>query len=75
MSDAENKENCRHQPQMFQSQSKRAKPAPPKRPRRKPVCWPITNGPRAFDELLTDEGEPRPHYENLFQALEQLGRG
>ena len=39
------------------------------------VCWPITSAaPGAFDELLADDGEPRPHYAKLFGALEAVRR-
>ena len=73
MSDAENKERNRHQPQMLQSQSMTGETSAAKTAAPTDLLADYKRASGAFDEFTNDEGEPRPHYANLFQALEQLG--
>jgi uncharacterized circularly permuted ATP-grasp superfamily protein/uncharacterized alpha-E superfamily protein len=73
MSDAENKEQNRHHSQMFQSQSMTGETSAAEKAAPAGLLADYKRATEAFDEFTTDEGEPRPHYANLFQALEQLG--
>ena len=75
MSDAANRRRDRDKTQMFQSQTQSTtggesnaaeKAAPPSL---------LANYPAseaAFDELLADDGKPRPHYSKLIGALEEF---
>ncbi len=73
MSDAENKEQSRHHSQMFQSQSMTGETSAAKKATPTGLLADYKRAKDTYDEFTTDEGEPRPHYANLFQALEQLG--
>ena len=72
MSDAENKEQNRHHSQMFQSQSMTGESSAAEKAAPAGLLADYKRATNAFDEFTTDEGEPRPHYADLFRALEQL---
>jgi uncharacterized circularly permuted ATP-grasp superfamily protein/uncharacterized alpha-E superfamily protein len=76
MSDAENTEPNRIQPQMFQSQSQSATGQPGAAETSAAADSLLSgyrqNGP-VFDEFLAADGRPRAHYAGLLAALRELG--
>ena len=75
MSDAEKEKTQRDQPQMIQSQSMTGEASADKKAAPAGLLANYNRATDAFDEFTTEEGEPRPHYADLFRALEQLGAG
>ena len=77
MSDGDNKKIERDRSQMFQSQSQSAagETSAVEKSTGPPAVLPATyqRSTFAFDELLAKDGQPRSHYVNLFQTLQQLG--
>jgi uncharacterized circularly permuted ATP-grasp superfamily protein/uncharacterized alpha-E superfamily protein len=73
MSDAENKGQNRRHSQMFQSQSMTGETSAAEKAAPTGLLAGYKRATGAFDEFTTDEGEPRPHYADLFRALEELG--
>jgi uncharacterized circularly permuted ATP-grasp superfamily protein/uncharacterized alpha-E superfamily protein len=77
MSDGDNKKIERDRSQMFQSQSQSAagETSAVEKSTGPPAVLPATyqRSTFAFDELLAKDGQPRSHYANLFQTLQQLG--
>ncbi|HEY2329046.1 MAG TPA: circularly permuted type 2 ATP-grasp protein, partial [Verrucomicrobiae bacterium] len=76
MSDADNKENRREKTPMFQSQTQSspgetaaAKKASPEADR---LLKNYQRSDAAFDEFLSDDGQPRAHYTKLLGALEEF---
>src|SRR5712672_770378 len=77
MSDADNLDQNREQPQMFQSQSQSAtdetRPADKAPPAEAGVLSGYKPGAASFDEFLDGDGRPRAHYTGLLAALQDLG--
>jgi uncharacterized circularly permuted ATP-grasp superfamily protein/uncharacterized alpha-E superfamily protein len=74
MSDSDNKTANRDQSPMFQSQSQSAtsETSTPKKAAPKKLLAGYKPSKGLFDELLADNGEPRPHYAKLIDALEEF---
>jgi uncharacterized circularly permuted ATP-grasp superfamily protein/uncharacterized alpha-E superfamily protein len=74
MSDPDNKQQSCDQSPMFQSQSQSAtrETSAPKKAAPEKLLAGYKPSKSLFDELLADNGEPRPHYAKLIGALEEF---
>lgn len=76
MSDAANSKSDRVEKQMFQSQTQSASGASPAEAKNPPASSSLLSGYQpnaaAYDELLAEGGQLRPHYEKLIGTLEEF---